>query len=68
MPIMDGLEAMRRLCRMDGYATLPIIAIMTANAFAEDHRQCEAAGMNGFLTKPARPELLYATLRDYLRT
>ena len=67
MPIMDGLEAMRRLCRMDGYATLPIIA-MTANAFAEDRRQCEAAGINGFLTKPSRPELLYATLLDYLRT
>jgi signal transduction histidine kinase/streptogramin lyase len=46
MPVMDGIEATRRI-RATG-ATLPIVA-MTANAMEADRMRCLEAGMNGFL-------------------
>lgn len=63
MPIMDGLEATRRI-RAEGYA-MPIIA-MTAHAKREDRDMCLAAGMNDYLTKPLAPEALFATLNHWL--
>ncbi|MFO0460504.1 MAG: PAS domain S-box protein [Burkholderiales bacterium] len=55
MPVVDGIEATRRI-RATG-ATLPIVA-MTANAMEADRVRCIEAGMNGFLAKPVRgPEL-----------
>lgn len=53
MPVMDGLEATRRiraLSRADA-STVQIIA-MTANAFAEDRQISMKAGMNAHITKP----------------
>ncbi|MFU8897133.1 MAG: PAS domain S-box protein, partial [Gammaproteobacteria bacterium] len=61
MPHMDGLEATRVIRTLPGWATRPIVA-MTANVFAEDRRACYEAGMDDFLSKPTRPETLYATL------
>ncbi|TDT89539.1 signal transduction histidine kinase [Azorhizobium sp. AG788] len=59
MPGMDGLEATRRI-RAAGQS-LPIIAL-TANAMPEDVARSLAAGMNGHLAKPVRPEQLEAAL------
>jgi signal transduction histidine kinase/ActR/RegA family two-component response regulator len=61
MPILDGLDATRRIRRHPERMHTPIIA-MTANAFVEDKARCLGAGMNDFLAKPFTPEELFATL------
>ncbi|MCX8086869.1 MAG: ATP-binding protein, partial [Rhodocyclaceae bacterium] len=51
MPVMDGLEATRRLKADGRFAHLPVIA-MTADAMAEDRQRCLEAGMQEYLAKP----------------
>ncbi len=65
MPLVDGLEATRRIRQLAERGTTPIIA-MTANAFAEDRERCLAAGMDDFLAKPFNPQVLAATILKWL--
>ena len=67
MPVMDGLEATRRIRAMDrAYAqTVPIIAL-TANAFDEDVRQSLEAGMDVHLAKPVAADTLYDVIRQQI--
>jgi PAS domain S-box-containing protein len=52
MPVMDGLEATRRIRGLVGSErNIPILAL-SGNASAEEHRSCIAAGMNECLSKP----------------
>lgn len=63
MPLMDGLEATRAIRMLDrpDANTIPIMA-MTADAFVEDARNCRAAGMNEYISKPIDPKKLIAKL------
>jgi PAS domain S-box-containing protein len=75
MPVMDGLEATRRIRLWEAekreYAT-PIVAL-TAHAFQEHRQQCLAAGCTDFLAKPLKKQELldiierYAGVRESLR-
>ncbi|NQZ58108.1 MAG: response regulator [Lentisphaeraceae bacterium] len=62
MPIMDGIEATRRVRNIDAYHKTPIIALTAINS-AEDLRKCLRAGASEYLTKPIAFEKLLAILR-----
>ena len=67
MPLMTGYEAtetIRALDREDA-KTIPIIA-MTADAFADDIKQCLDVGMNDHVAKPIDPQILFTTLAKYM--
>lgn len=66
MPVLDGLEATRRirLAEQDGRVSpAPRIIALTANATAEDRLASLAAGMDAYLTKPVRGTVLQRTLQ-----
>jgi signal transduction histidine kinase/CheY-like chemotaxis protein len=65
MPVMDGLEATKRIRAMPEYQGLTIVA-MTAHAFSEERERCLAAGMNGHLSKPIDVAVLTDTLKSFL--
>ena len=67
MPIMDGREATRviRSSARPDASIIPIIAL-TADAFAEDVRENENAGMNAQITKPINPAKLFSVIEDAL--
>lgn len=68
MPVMDGLEATRRIRAMDDHWAkgVPIVA-MTANAFKEDVEACKNAGMVDHVGKPIDVEDLIGKIVKYLR-
>jgi PAS domain S-box-containing protein len=64
MPVLDGLEASRRLReREPGAHRRPWVLALTANVSQADRERCLAAGMDDFLSKPIRPEHLAQALR-----
>ncbi len=63
MPVMDGLEAARKIRAMDrtDAKTVKILA-MSANAYPEDIAASKAAGMDAHIGKPVIPAVLYGEL------
>jgi two-component system, sensor histidine kinase and response regulator len=61
MPVMDGLEATRRIRLDPAKKNLPVIAL-TASAMRQDRDACIAAGMNDFVMKPIDPPELWRVL------
>jgi len=64
MPVMDGMTATRKIREWETTGHIPIIAL-TANAMTGDRELCEAAGMDGYLTKPIEVERLRNILAKY---
>lgn len=63
MPVMDGIEATRRIRATSGpHRNVPIIAL-TADAAAGTNAQCLAAGADVFLTKPVVVSELFGSIR-----
>jgi len=70
MPVLDGIEAAQRIRereRVVGARRLPIVA-MTANAMQGDRERCLDAGMDGYVSKPIRPDELFAQIAAALGT
>jgi len=66
MPVMDGLEATRQIRALqDSAPRTPVIAL-TAHALDGDREGCLAAGMDDFLSKPARKSELIACIEKWL--
>jgi PAS domain S-box-containing protein len=65
MPVMDGLEATRRIRRLPGGDKVRIVAV-TASAFREQQQEMFDAGMNDFVSKPYRFEEIYECLARQL--
>lgn len=66
MPVMDGLEATRRIRSCQGQKQIPVIAL-SADVMAEQKSACLQAGMNGYLSKPIRLGELRQALCDVIR-
>ena len=66
MPVMDGIAATQAIRLLDGFKTLPIIAL-TANAGQSDLNRCLAAGMNDYVLKPIDPKKLAAVLVRWIQ-
>jgi CheY-like chemotaxis protein len=65
MPVMDGLEATRRIRLNPKWQKLPILA-MTAHAMNGDREKCLSAGMNGYISKPVHPSHLLSIMDEYM--
>jgi signal transduction histidine kinase/DNA-binding response OmpR family regulator len=66
MPEMDGLEATRQI-RQKGFTDVPIVA-MTANAMVGDREKCIKSGMDDYITKPIKREVVFKILEKWLYT
>ena len=66
MPRMDGVTATHAIRALPGEAGLVPIIALTANADPEDAAGYLAAGMNGVVEKPMKPEHLLKALQDNL--
>jgi len=67
MPVLDGLEATRRLRAKAEYAATPIIAL-TALSMPGDRERCLAAGASDYMTKPVRLRELAAAMERLLNS
>ncbi len=65
MPLMDGLEATRRIRADPALATTRVLA-MTATATKDDRERCLQAGMDDFIAKPIQPALMYQKIASWL--
>jgi len=63
MPEMDGRQA-TQIIREKGYKDIPIIA-MTADVMKEDRDKCFKAGMNDYITKPIKRDVVFQMVKKW---
>ena len=63
MPNMDGYQSSVEIRKISKSPKRPWIIALTANAFWEDKVKAIESGMNDFVTKPAKVEILYQALK-----
>ena len=64
MPVMDGREA-AQIIRNKGFTAVPIIA-MTAHALKEDREACLQAGMNDYISKPIKRDVVFNMVKKWV--
>jgi CheY-like chemotaxis protein len=65
LPVMDGWEATRRLKANPQTRRIPVLAL-TGHALGDHEREANAAGCDGYVTKPCLPEDLAARINIML--
>ncbi len=65
MPVMDGMQATRRIRTLEGGSAVKIVAL-TASVFAEQRGEMLAAGMDDVLHKPFQPRQIFQVLERLL--
>jgi CheY-like chemotaxis protein len=65
LPVMDGLEAARRIRRLEDGTHVKIVAA-TASVFASEREQVLSAGFDDFICKPYRPEEIFECMGRHL--
>jgi signal transduction histidine kinase/CheY-like chemotaxis protein len=65
MPVMDGLEATRRI-KGDPRGKETVVVALTASAMSDDRRGVAQSGADAFLSKPCREDELFETIRGHL--
>ena len=68
MPNMDGYTATQRIRDLDDSRAEILIIAMTANAYDEDRRKAQEAGMDGFLAKPLDVDEMMRLLAQIIKT
>ena len=67
MPEMDGYEATRQIRKLTGAGNrIPVVAL-TANAMMGDREKCLEAGMDAYMAKPVRMDVLAQTLGHWCK-
>jgi CheY-like chemotaxis protein len=67
MPVMDGYESTKLIRRDENEAVRGVLIIaMTASAIQGDREKCLESGMNDYLAKPVRVQVLKRKLEEYL--
>lgn len=64
MPVMDGIEATKQIIEKWKEDSRPYIIAMTANAMPGDREQYLSAGMNDYISKPFKLEILVKALQQ----
>lgn len=67
MPVMDGVEAVKEIRKLEGefYKRLPVIAL-TGNTAKEQREEYLRIGMSDFLPKPIDLEEIYGKIRKWI--
>jgi CheY-like chemotaxis protein len=65
MPVMDGLDATRRIRQDARWTKLPVI-MLTAKAMPDDQERCLAAGANDYMAKPLDVDKLLSLVRVWM--
>lgn len=67
MPVMDGYEATKEIRKKENNEKHITLVAMTANAMEGDKEKCIAVGMDDYISKPIKPEVLQECLQHWLK-